>query len=61
QCSLCEANYDPASLTAAVTVKRVLDARQSWGVDVSSKRFSAPSLLYSPAKLCKFCSQFFPS
>jgi hypothetical protein len=61
KCDLCEQAFECSSVSGVITMNRIVQIRREWGLALESKRFSAPSLLYTQARLCVFCSQFFPA
>lgn len=61
-CDMCLMTYEASSVSGVITMKRILKARQDWGLAESqSKKYAAASSLYEPARLCALCSQFFCS
>jgi hypothetical protein len=61
KCDLCEQTFESSSVSGVITMNRIVQMRREWGLTLESKRFSAPSFLYTQARLCVFCSQFFPA
>ncbi|KAL4102814.1 hypothetical protein PRIC1_006556 [Phytophthora ramorum] len=56
-CALCERRFMRASLPGVVVMKRIYDLRRKWGVIQDSKKFNAPSALYSTATVCILCQE----
>jgi hypothetical protein len=61
KCDLCEQCFESSSVSGVITMKRIVQMRRAWGLALESKRYSAPTFLYTQARLCMFCSQFFPA
>ena len=59
RCDLCLMYFSADSVRGVVSMKRVMQFRTRLGVEISGRRFHAPSYMYSTARLCIFCNQMF--
>lgn len=62
-CDMCLMTFESSSVSGVITMKRILKARQDWGLTTpeGKTRNAAASKLYNLARLCVLCSQFFCS
>ncbi|CAN0039406.1 unnamed protein product, partial [Choristocarpus tenellus] len=56
---MCQKSFESSSVSGVITMKRILDARERWGMNHEGKKHKAATYLYRRARLCVFCSQFF--
>ena len=59
KCDLCLHNFPKSSLRRLVSMKKLIDLREKWGLRLVGNRYQSAAFIYGDASLCVFCAQTF--